>query len=227
MGQNRLLFLCSGGGGNLRFIHHAIQHEWLPGWSQITVIADRECPATEYARAASLTTICIDFAANEQQDLLDAAVQQQPDTIITTVHKILRPPLVKTYRGRLLNLHYSLLPAFGGTIGTRPVRAALDYGVRMAGATVHLVDETLDGGRPQVQVAVPAGWDDNLVDLMDVVFRAGCIALFTALKYISDPTIGNWKGSQLLIKDRAALLNPGVDLPVALADESFWKKLKQ
>ena len=226
MSDGGLLFLCSGGGGNLRFIHHAIQNGWLPGWSRITVIADRECPATEYARAASLTTICTDFTANEQQNLLDLAIQQQPDAIITTVHKILRAPILEAYRGRLLNLHYSLLPAFGGTIGTRPVKAALDYGVCMAGATVHLVDETLDGGRPQVQVAVSVSWDDGLDDSMDVVFRAGCIGLFTALRIMSDPATGNWKGSHVLIKDRAVLLNPGVDLPVALADEEFWQMLK-
>jgi phosphoribosylglycinamide formyltransferase-1 len=227
MSHGGLLFLCSGGGGNLRFIHHAIQNAWLPAWSRITVIADRECPATEYARAASLTTECIDFAANEQKNLLDLAMQQRPGAIITTVHKILHAPFVEAYRGRLLNLHYSLLPAFGGTIGTRPVRAALDYGVCMTGATVHLVDETLDGGRPQVQVAVPVSRGDDPVDFMNVVFRAGCIALYTALRIMSDPTIGNWKGCQVQIRDRAALLNPGVDLPAAMADEEFWQTLKQ
>ena len=227
MNKRKLLFLCSGGGGNLRFIQQATLRGWLQGWSLVAVIADRECGAIEYARAASISTACIDFTTNHQNDLLEVVKRQQPDIIITTVHRILRAPFLDAYHGRLLNLHYSLLPAFGGTIGTRPVQAALDYGVCLAGVSVHLVDETLDGGRPQAQVAVSVVQDDDLVGLMDVIFRAGCIALYTALMNKNDPVKDNWKGRALLIKDRAALLNPGIDLPPMLSDEQFWRTLKQ
>ncbi|GMR18018.1 MAG: hypothetical protein BMS9Abin33_0418 [Gammaproteobacteria bacterium] len=226
MSHHNILFLCSGGGGNLRFIHHVIQESLLPGWSQIAVIADRECPAIEYARAASVTARCIDFTANEQGDLLDAVLELQPDIIITTVHKILRTPILEAFCGRLLNLHYSLLPAFGGTIGVRPVMAAQDYGVCLAGASVHLVDETVDGGKPVAQVAVPVSRRDNLAELMDVVFRAGCISLYAALRNIRAATNTNWKGQHISIKDRAALLNPGTELPPEFWDDDFWKMLR-
>lgn len=227
MREQSILFLCSGGGGNLRFIHRVLKNNWLPRWSRIVVVADRECPATEYAREESLTTSCIDFTANEQNDLLQTALLENPDIIITTVHRILRAPLLNAFDGRLLNLHYSLLPSFGGSIGTNPVRAAMAYGACLAGATVHQVTEALDGGQPQVQVAVPLSRDDTLGDIMDVVFRSGCIALFTALKQISDASEANWKGANLHIKDRNALINPSVQLPAELADNTFWQSLKQ
>ena len=223
--NKKILFLCSGGGGNLRFIHHALKNNWLPRWSKISVIADRECPATDYARGSFLTTTCMDFTQNEQNDLLDRALLENPDIIVTTVHRILRAPLLNTFDGRLLNLHYSLLPSFGGSIGSTPVRSALSYGACVTGVTVHRVTAELDGGQPQVQVAIPISRDDDLDQTIDVVFRAGCIALFTALSQISTPSAVNMKGVNLYIKDRNALINPAVVLPKEFADEIFWQSL--
>ena len=72
--------------------------------------------------------------------------------------RILTPGLVRAYAGRILNIHPSLLPAFPGLAAQRQ---ALEYGVRVAGATVHFVDEGVDTGPIVLQAAVPVHADDT------------------------------------------------------------------
>lgn len=227
MSAKTLLFLCSGGGGNLRFVHQALLRGWLPGWQGIAVITDRECPASEYARSQGLPVTCIDFKSDQQATLLEIAQSHEPDRIITTVHKILNDEFVAVFTGKMLNLHYSLLPAFAGSIGTSPVKAAMQFGVCLGGATVHQVTSELDGGRPQVQIAFPLMPDDDLEQVMDIEFRAGCIALLTALCACCDGQARpDWQGGGLQLKERTALINPAVTLPAELFQDDFWVSLK-
>ena len=65
---------------------------------------------------------------------------------------IVGPTLLEAYRGRIINLHPSLLPSFKGA---HAIEQALEFGVKVFGATIHYVDETLDGGRIIAQRAVP------------------------------------------------------------------------
>lgn len=226
MPANTLLFLCSGGGGNLRFVHQATQRGWLPGIQSIAVITDRECPASEYARQQELPVSCIDFNRDGQTALLENALSHAPHMIITTVHKILGDDFITTFKGKMLNLHYSLLPAFAGSIGVSPVKAAMQFGVCLGGATVHQVTSELDGGRPQAQIAFPLMLKEDLEQVMDIEFRAGCIALLTALRTCDGQDFPDWQGGMLRIKERNALLNPAISLPAELFQEDFWLRLK-
>lgn len=226
MANKRLLFLCSGGGGNLRFVHQAIKRGWLADWQIVAVITDRECPASEYARREGIPVNCQDFAADQQVALLQHATSCAPDMVITTVNRILGEAFVRAFEGKLLNLHYSLLPAFAGSIGASPVKAALAYGVRLGGATVHQVTEVLDGGCPQAQIAFPVAPEDDIDQVMDVEFRAGCVALLAAMHTYARAGGSGSEGMALTIKSRHALLNPCAPLPEGLFEESFWLSLK-
>lgn len=221
-----LVFLCSGGGGNLRFVHEAFARGWLPGWQRIVVLADRQCGATEYARQQGLEWACLDFRQAAQSAALTTIQAYAPDAVVTTVHRILSKELVSAFAGRLLNLHYSLLPAFGGMIGAAPVEAAMKYGVCLGGATVHAVTEELDGGPPLVQIAMPVSRQESLDAVMDGEFRAGCMALLVALRALDCQAGLNWGGMVIELKGRQALLNPALPLPEAMADETFWASLK-
>lgn len=66
--------------------------------------------------------------------------------IMTNIHRILSSRVVERCRGRLVNLHYSLLPMFGGLIGMDPIRRAIEAGCRFVGTTVHHVVEAVDAG---------------------------------------------------------------------------------
>jgi phosphoribosylglycinamide formyltransferase-1 len=72
--------------------------------------------------------------------------------------RILRGPLLAAYEGRIINIHPSLLPSFKGLHGPRQ---ALEYGVKIAGCTVHFVDASVDGGPIIMQAAVPVLDDDD------------------------------------------------------------------
>jgi phosphoribosylglycinamide formyltransferase-1 len=72
--------------------------------------------------------------------------------------RILRGPLLDAYAGRILNIHPSLLPSFRGLDAPRQ---ALDYGVKVAGCTVHFVDASVDGGPIVMQAVVPVEDGDD------------------------------------------------------------------
>ncbi|MEK7838806.1 MAG: phosphoribosylglycinamide formyltransferase, partial [candidate division NC10 bacterium] len=78
--------------------------------------------------------------------------------------RILSPVFVRLFEGRLLNIHPALLPAFPGL---HAQRQALEHGVRIAGATVHFVDEGVDTGPIVLQAAVPVRQDDTEASLSD------------------------------------------------------------
>jgi phosphoribosylglycinamide formyltransferase-1 len=76
--------------------------------------------------------------------------------------RLVGPPLLDGFRNRILNIHPSLLPAFPGL---HAQRQALEHGVKITGATVHLVTSELDGGPILLQAAVPVNDDDTIESL--------------------------------------------------------------
>lgn len=223
--SKRLVFLCSGGGGSLRFIHQAVSRGWLGNSALVGIITDRECGATAYARKHSIDHQCVDLSDSAQTELLATLESFHPDIVITTVHRILQKRIVQRFDGKLINLHYSLLPAFGGTIGSRPVKDALAYGVKFAGVTAHLVDETLDGGKPLVQATIPLRESDDLDSVMDIVFRCGCLALGSAIQSRLTDTTGPSANEQLVeIEGRQCVFSRPMRL--ANANGDFWEDIR-
>lgn len=225
--SKRIVFLCSGGGGNLRFVLHAIRAGWIGNAVVAAVFTDRDCPANAVAAAQEIPHRVLEFKDPGQRQLVDALAAAEPDLVVTTVHRILGPSIVEQYRGRLLNLHYSLLPAFGGAIGARPVQAALAHGARFTGVTAHEVDETVDGGRPVVQAAIPLRDEEELDQLMNVVFRCGCIALTSAIA-VRLSGASPQPESVVSVQDRLCCFSaPGSVPDAAIRDESFWAAIAQ
>lgn len=103
---------------------------------------------------------------------------------------------------------------------------ALAYGSKIVGATAHHVTEDLDSGPPIAQVAlgsVDGRINENLTDLM---FRAGCIALYTALMTLNDALLAQASAKAIQVKEAIFLVSPACELPTALASEAFWEALK-
>lgn len=219
-----IVFLCSGGGGNLRFIDAAARRGWLGDALVTAVIADRECGAVEFARQANIQTFLADFSCSGQLSLVSALKELMPSVIVTNVHKILTRELVQEFQGKLVNLHYSLLPAFSGLIGVRPIQQALACGVKFVGVTAHYVDEDVDAGCPISQSAIPVDPEDNEEKIMDVVFRCGCISLLSGLRKILSI---EGSGDQLcVVSGRNVLFNPGPKVHDDIFAEAFWNGIK-
>lgn len=160
--SHRLAIFCSGQGSILRSVGVAVQSRRLQVELAL-VVADRPCPAAEWARAEGMAVLMVDrsllpWAERERQ--IAAMVSEKAVTHLLLAGYLSRlgPELVQRYRGRALNVHPSLLPAFPGRDA---IAQALAHGVRVSGVTVHLVDEQVDDGPIVWQEAAAVELDDD------------------------------------------------------------------
>ena len=150
--------LISGRGTNLQAILDAIREGKLDARVGVVLSNVDGAPGLERARAAGVPTEVLshkDYASREQYDeaLVDHLRAHEVDLVcLAGFMRLLSPAFVRAFPGRILNVHPSLLPAFPGL---HAQRQALEHGVKVTGATVHLVDEELDHGPILLQRAVP------------------------------------------------------------------------
>ena len=156
--------LVSGRGSNLQAILDACARPGYPAQVAV-VISDRErALALERARIAGVEALWInpkDFADRESFDA-ELVRELTARGVGLMCHagfmRILSPVYVRAFAGRALNIHPSLLPAFPGL---HAQRQALDHGAKVAGATVHFVDEGMDSGPIVLQAAVAVEPNDT------------------------------------------------------------------
>ena len=156
--SHRLGVLISGRGSNLQSIVDAILRGELQAEIAVVISNRQEAAGLMRAREARLETVCVlqkDYASRELYDAAVVGVLQAHGVDLVCLAGFMRligEPLLEAFPNRVLNIHPSLLPAFPGLDAQRQ---ALEHGVRVAGATVHLVDSELDGGAIVLQGAVP------------------------------------------------------------------------
>lgn len=159
-----VVVLISGGGTNLQALIDGQARGVLPITIRAVVSNVPGAGGLERARAAGIPAVTLDhraFAARADYDqALQASIEDFAPGLVVLAGfmRILTPAFVLAYRGRLLNIHPSLLPAFRGL---HTHRRALAAGVREHGATVHFVTEELDGGPGILQAVVPVLPDDD------------------------------------------------------------------
>ncbi|MFQ5521781.1 MAG: phosphoribosylglycinamide formyltransferase, partial [Candidatus Methylomirabilia bacterium] len=145
----RIGVLASGHGSNLQAIIDATEAGRLA--VEVAVVAsDRAgAQALDRARRHGIKAVFVDpkaYADREAFDraLLDVLGAHRVDLVcLAGFMRLLTPALIASYRNRIMNIHPALLPAFPGL---HPQRQALEHGVKVAGATVHFVDEGVDTG---------------------------------------------------------------------------------
>lgn len=171
-----VLFLVSGGGGTLKFIHQAASRLSEP-IEVAGVVADRTCGALEYAQSRKISSRVIEYSRSSPEQLREAISEMPADFVITNFHKVIDVDTLALKPGRFFNLHYSLLPDFAGMIGMKTLEAAEKAGAKRVGATCHLVEEKVDAGKILGQAAIPVTWNENRADLMNALFRSACLCL--------------------------------------------------
>jgi phosphoribosylaminoimidazolecarboxamide formyltransferase/IMP cyclohydrolase len=153
----RIAVAVSGTGSNLKALRTA-QRRGLLGGTVVLVLADQDCPAIDWARAEGIPVAVVAPAEHPDRAGWDRAVWRALGAsgadivVLAGFMRVLGPTVTDAYAGRMLNVHPSLLPAFPGRDA---IGDALAAGVAVTGVTVHLVDETLDGGPIVAQEAVP------------------------------------------------------------------------
>jgi phosphoribosylglycinamide formyltransferase 1 len=160
----RLVVLVSGEGTNLQALIDAAQD---PGYgaSVVAVGSDRAgINGLTRAEQRDIPTFAVrvqDFANRVQWDEALAAecAKSEPDLIILAgFMKLVGAPFLAAFGGRLINTHPALLPSFPGMHGARD---ALEYGVKVTGATLFIVNEGVDAGPIVAQACVPVDDDDD------------------------------------------------------------------
>lgn len=186
----RLAVLGSGSGSNYQAIQDAIDEETLRA-RVVCVLSDvpdagileraaRHKVPGQFLGAAPFKTK-LDGLAEERY--LDALAQAGAECIVLAgFMRILKPRFLRQFPGRVLNIHPALLPAFPGLASWRQ---ALDYGVKIAGCTVHIVDEGTDTGPILLQRAVPVLEDDTPESLHARIQAAEHEAYPQALRWIA------------------------------------------
>ena len=140
--------LISGRGTNLQSILDAVAAGRLAA-SVAVVISNRDDAAgLQRAEQAGVQTLVLDHRDRSREEydaqLIDALHRRQVDLVcLAGFMRILSPVFIRAFANRIVNIHPSLLPAFPGI---NPPYQAWEHGVKISGATVHLVDESLDGG---------------------------------------------------------------------------------
>ena len=159
----RAAVLVSGGGTNLQALIDAAGRGEMPHCQLALVVSNvKGAYALERARQAGIESrLCLREKGESRESfearLLDILALHQVDMLILAgFMTILSADFVRRYPDRILNVHPSLIPSFCGKgfYGLKVHQAALDYGVKVTGATVHLVNEVPDGGRILLQKAV-------------------------------------------------------------------------
>jgi phosphoribosylglycinamide formyltransferase-1 len=155
--------LVSGRGSNLQALIAAAQEGRLRGEVAVVVSNVASAPALDRARAAGVPALVCDHRGQprEEHDRRVLAVLQEHGVDLVCLAgymRLLSPAFLAALPHRVVNVHPSLLPAFGGLDAQRQ---AWEHGVKVAGATVHLVEEALDAGPIVMQEAVAARADDT------------------------------------------------------------------
>ena len=164
MRNRKIGVLLSGRGSNLQAIIDAIADGGLD--AEIAVVASNNpnAPGLERAQQAGIETLYInhkDYGSREQFDLAVVDALKNRDVALVCLAgfmRLLSAEFVKAFPNRILNIHPSLLPAFPGLDGQTQ---ALNYGVKVSGATVHVVTPELDAGPIVLQAIVPVRDQDT------------------------------------------------------------------
>jgi len=172
----KIAVLASGGGSNFQAIIDNVESGYIPG-SEIVVLATDKPGAGAVKRAEKhgIDTMVLEAAGYESReqydkDLASALKKYSPDLIcLAGWMRILSPSFVGAFPDKIMNIHPSLLPAFGG--GTHAQADAFNHGVKLSGCTVHFATSDVDAGPIIIQAAVPVEEDDTAETLQKRILR--------------------------------------------------------
>ena len=184
----RLGILLSGRGSNFLAITESIRTGRLPGVEIAVVISNvAEAPGLAAAKDLGLTTACFVSKgrprADHDKDLIASLNEHKVDLVnLAGYMRLLSPAFIAAFPNRVLNIHPSLLPAFPGLDAQTQ---AFEYGAKVAGCTVHFVDNDLDHGTIVLQRAIPVLDSDDAHSLADRILVEEHIAYSEGIRMVA------------------------------------------
>ncbi|MFA5332123.1 MAG: phosphoribosylglycinamide formyltransferase [Methanoregula sp.] len=181
----RIVVVASGRGSNFQAIIESLRKGSIKGECVSLVTDNPKAYAIERAESAKVPVVVVDYAAFASRELYEAALlaalkNTAPDLVVLAGYmRILGSAIVREYAGKMINIHPALLPSF---TGLHAQRQALLHGVKVAGCTVHFVDESLDGGPIILQRCVRVLDDDDEDTLANRILIQEHLALPEAVR---------------------------------------------
>ena len=176
----KIAVLVSGGGTNLQALINA-QNEKIIESGKITLVVsnNKNAYALERAKNAKIKNVVVskkDCVSNDEfnQKLIDVLKENNIDLVVLAGFLcILSKEFIKAFENRIINVHPSLIPSFcgDGFYGLKVHEKALEKGVKVTGATVHFVNEIVDGGKIIMQKAVNVRKNDTPITLQKRVMQ--------------------------------------------------------
>jgi phosphoribosylglycinamide formyltransferase-1 len=209
--STKILVLISGGGSNLQAIMNACNNYQIHGDIICVISNEPTAKGLKRAEAAKIPNIIIDhrsFGTRHDFDrhLAEVINNLSPDLVVLAgFMRILSERFVNQFKGKIVNIHPSLLPAYTG-LNTH--QRAIDAGETSAGATVHFVTPELDGGPPILQARVPLLKNSTSTDLAKRVLEMEHIIFPKAIEWICDGRVILERGS--VFKDGRVIPQPGL-----------------
>ena len=200
MATLQLGFLASHGGSSMQAITKAIADGQLDAEAQVVISNNSHSNALAFARAMGIPTYHLSEKTEHTAEQLDEAIcktllnHQVQLVILSGYMKKLGPKILETYKDRIINIHPSLLPQFGGRgmFGRHVHAAVLAAGETRTGVTIHLIDEVYDHGRILDQCEVPVLATDTAESLAARVLAREKTFFVEVLQHLSQ------EGSSLL-----------------------------
>ncbi|SHH33384.1 phosphoribosylglycinamide formyltransferase [Sporanaerobacter acetigenes] len=189
--------LISGGGTNLQCIIDKVKNGYINGEISLVLSNKKDAYGLVRAKREGIDAIWMDRKKySTEEEYNDAIIEEFKNRDIELVVlagylKVLSKKFVTEYKGRIINIHPSLIPSFCGSgyYGERVHREVLKYGVKFSGATVHFVDEGTDTGPIILQRIVQVKDDDTVESLKERVLKVEHEILPEAVKYFCDGKI--------------------------------------
>jgi len=166
MNKLKIGALASGRGSNVEAILKNIKSGYLPCEMRIVISDNKDARVLKIAKEYGVKAVYLDpgkrkYTLEPEREEEYARVLKEEGVelvVLAGFMRILKGALLREFKNRIMNIHPSLLPSFKGL---EAQKQAWEYGVKVAGCTVHFVDETVDGGPIILQKCVPVLEDDT------------------------------------------------------------------
>ncbi|MGC8585544.1 MAG: phosphoribosylglycinamide formyltransferase [Thermoplasmata archaeon] len=188
--------LVSGRGTNMESIIEASENEIIKSKVKVVISNKKNALALEKAKNHGIPAIFIsshNLSDSEYDErIIETLDEYNVDFIVLAGYlKILTKKIIERYRNRIINVHPSLLPCFGGKgyYGEKVHMAVLESGMRFSGCTVHFVTNDIDGGPIIIQKCVPVMDDDDIETLAERILPHEHESLIEAISLIENNSI--------------------------------------
>ncbi len=217
MEKLKIVLMASGNGSNVQAILDAINSGLVNASAKLVLCNRPNAYVLERAENSGVESICVDhtlYKTREEYDakLIEIINQKDIDLIVLAGYmRLLSESFIEAFRGKIINIHPSLLPSFSGTKG---ISDSYDWGVKLAGCTVHLVDEIMDNGAIIAQATTHVDYSEDLSDLEKRIHK---------LEHRIYPQVIEWFASgRIKICERRVYVEPSNIAKAKLEEKSFF-----